>query len=221
MAARSRMSRSHCYGGVGRIASVRSGSCPMHSAEPETQSGRVRLLGPVDVLGASGAISVGGARPRAVLGMLAIADGQQLSVDAIVDGVWGDAPPVNVRNGLQVCVSGIRKALAVAFDSPATAWSLVVAGRGYRLQLPDDAVDAAVFSAAVKRADEALDAGRYSDVASLLENALGLWVGEALSGVGDAPFAKVEGQRLAEQQLVARELWADAMLQLGRPADVC
>ena len=52
-----------------------------------------RILGPLQVLDDDRTIELGGARQRAVLAILLLHRGETVSVDRIVDLVWGERPP--------------------------------------------------------------------------------------------------------------------------------
>jgi DNA-binding SARP family transcriptional activator len=69
---------------------------------------QVRLLGPVDVVVDGEARAVHGLRRKAVLATLALQHGEVVSVDQLVDVVWGESAPSTVRNTLQSHVSYLR-----------------------------------------------------------------------------------------------------------------
>ena len=50
------------------------------------------MLGPVEVMGESGAIELGGPKPRALLAVLLINLGRWVSTDRLLDELWGDDP---------------------------------------------------------------------------------------------------------------------------------
>ena len=180
----------------------------------------VRLLGPVEVSSDSGSISVGGPKARAVLAMLALADGRPVAVERIIDGVWGEHAPGHARNTLQVHISGIRKGLTSALGPSGEVWALLAAGGGYRLRLPAQAADVAVFERLIAEADVALMHGSYPEARALASRALDLWSGQPLAGLEETPFVAAEAARLVDQLLVAHELAADSGLALGRDREV-
>ena len=51
-----------------------------------------RMLGPVEVRVATGAVQLGGAKPATLLAVLAMAVGEVVSLDEIVETVWGRRP---------------------------------------------------------------------------------------------------------------------------------
>src|SRR6266545_3322648 len=69
-----------------------------------------RLLGPVEVWTAAGPVDVGPSRQRAVLAALLVDAGRPVTVETVIDRVWGDTPPDRVRHTLYVYVARLRKA---------------------------------------------------------------------------------------------------------------
>ena len=64
-----------------------------------------RLLGPLEVVGDDGApMPLGGRRPRALLALLLLNANEVVSVDRLIDGIWGDAA-AGERRG---CAPGAR-----------------------------------------------------------------------------------------------------------------
>ncbi|MCT9079407.1 BTAD domain-containing putative transcriptional regulator [Streptomyces fulvoviolaceus] len=171
------------------------------------------LLGPVQVHDGEGPVDIGGARLRMLLARLALEAGRPVSVDSLVDGLWGEQPPADAANALQALVSRLRKALrgAGTVDS--------VAG-GYRLSVQEEDVDTYRFEDLAGRGRRALGAGRAQEAARTLATALGLWRGAALSDVLEAPFAGVAATRLDELRAATVEDHFDAELRVGRYADI-
>src|SRR5262245_55773819 len=70
---------------------------------------RIRLLGPVEVLGADGQRPLRGRQQRAVLALLALHANRVVTVDELLDGIWGDRATGGSVNVLQVHVSRLRR----------------------------------------------------------------------------------------------------------------
>ena len=87
---------------------------------------RVELLGPVEAWVDGKQVALGGPRPRALLAVLALRRGRVVSYERLIDELWGEDPPAQARDTLQVNVSRLRKALTQAGDD---ADRLVSAGR--------------------------------------------------------------------------------------------
>jgi DNA-binding SARP family transcriptional activator len=96
----------------------------------------IRVLGRVDALVDGQALPLGGSKQRAVLAMLALRANRTVAAEELIDGLWGDRPPPKPAKNLQHYVWRLRTALGTD-DSGAR---IVTRGRGYELQLPDDAV---------------------------------------------------------------------------------
>ncbi len=145
--------------------------------------------------------------------MLALRANRTVSADELIDGLWADHPPASAAKNVQFYVSRLRKALA-ADDCGA---SIVTHGRGYELQLSEDAVDAVRFEQLVERARREAEQGIADGAAS---EALELWRGAPLADVAAEPFAEPEIRRLEELHLRAIELAIDAELAAGRHGKV-
>src|SRR4029079_16507066 len=70
-----------------------------------------RILGPLEVSAGDGAIRLGGPKQRAVLAHLILRVNRPVSVDLLIDGLWGDDPPETARNTLQTYVYRLRQVL--------------------------------------------------------------------------------------------------------------
>ncbi|MFI7446685.1 BTAD domain-containing putative transcriptional regulator [Nonomuraea sp. NPDC049714] len=175
---------------------------------------RIEVLGPVLAYADDGApIDLGGTRVRALLARLALAGNEVVSVDSLLDGLWGDHSSGGTLNALHALVHRLRKALAGAGVVE------TVAG-GYRLRLRSEQVDAVRFEEQAKRGSRELAAGAAQLAASLLEEALALWRGEALADVRDIPFAGTAGARLDELRIGALEDRFEAELRLGHHGEI-
>ncbi|HEY1281575.1 MAG TPA: BTAD domain-containing putative transcriptional regulator, partial [Acidimicrobiales bacterium] len=173
----------------------------------------VRLLGPLEVVGAAGTtLAVPGARQRTLLALLALQPGHAVSASRLVDDLWGDRPPQEPANALQVVVAKLRRALgsdAVATTPP-----------GYALAVASDAVDAQRFEALVRVGRVALDDGSPVDADQALAAALALWRGPALVEFGDVAVLQAAASRWEEQRAATVEDWFGARLALGRHAEL-
>jgi predicted ATPase/DNA-binding SARP family transcriptional activator len=166
-----------------------------------------RVLGPLDVIVDGESARLGGPRPRAVLGTLLVHAGAAVSVERLVEQVWGDAPPPTVNSALQVHISALRKVLGDRLVTTAT---------GYLVQAETDATR---FEAMVAAARRHL-AERPARAAKDLVLALELWRGEPYGGVPGGPDVDAARQRLAELRLAVLEDRLDAELSTGRHAEV-
>src|SRR4051812_7682395 len=70
-----------------------------------------RLLGPLAVQGAGSRVELGGVRQRSLLAVLLLHANEVISVDRLIDELWGVAPPRTAAKSIQVYVSRFRKQL--------------------------------------------------------------------------------------------------------------
>jgi predicted ATPase/DNA-binding SARP family transcriptional activator len=169
------------------------------------------VLGPVEVV--AGEVVLLPSKQRRLLGALLTRVGEAYPVDALLEAVWGNAPPRSAMSLLQVYVSQLRKAL------PAPA-RIARVDSGYALLLDEEALTVTHFERLLREGAEASAAGNPHLGASLLRRALGLWRGAAYGELAYEEFARAEADRLEELRLVCVEEWVEAELALGRAAEV-
>jgi DNA-binding SARP family transcriptional activator len=151
----------------------------------------VRILGPLEVVAAGTPLALGGTKQRAVFAMLALWVNQVVSLDFLVDGLWGTEPPTDPANVVQVYLSRLRKALHPE-GSEVTQDGLVLRRKpGYLLQLDPEHLDLHRFERLAREGILALPAAADLAAAALSE-ALGLWRGVPLAEFTEEPFARNE-----------------------------
>ena len=170
---------------------------------------RFRILGPLEVDGDEAPIAIGGPKPRALLAALLVHRGTVVSVDRLLDALWGERPPSGAVGALRAYLSRLRAALGAQAR-------LQYRPPGYILAVADGELDAAEFERLLVEAVSAAGAGDHHRALDLLETGLGLWRGDALAEFADLDFARAEAERLAQLRLVAAEERIDALLHLGR-----
>src|SRR3954447_13171103 len=164
----------------------------------------IRLLGLIEVSLDGRAVRLGGAKQRALLAMLALRPNAPVSVDRLVEGLWGDQPPASASKSIQIYVSQLRKLIN------GDGAEIVTRGRGYELRVGADAVDSVRFERLVE------EAGRGNGASdTIAREALALWRAPPLDDLADEPFAGPEIRRLEELWLRARELAIDGALAAG------
>ena len=161
------------------------------------------FLGPLEVHGEDGAITIGSRLQRRLLAVLLVHAGSVVPADRLVDLLWGDRPPADARQALWSCVARLRRGLADQAGVPVDEL-LATRPPGYVLAARADQIDAAQFAHLVSVASQ-IAANRPDEAADLLDRALGLWRGPALQEFVDEPFAMVEAARLDEMRLAALE----------------
>jgi len=176
-----------------------------------------RMLGPFDVIVDGASIPLGGGKQRALLAILAIHANEVVSVDRLIDELWGEQPPDSAPNTIQAYISRLRKALEPNGGRGARRL-IASAPPGYVLRAPPGAMDSRRFAQLLETAEERLASGRPDEASKLLAEALALWRGPALADFRFEPFAQNEIGRLEELRLTAVEDRVDAELACSRHA---
>ncbi|MFG2607804.1 BTAD domain-containing putative transcriptional regulator [Streptomyces sp. NPDC048514] len=167
---------------------------------------RYQLLGTTQAIRPDGtAVPVGGARLRALLGVLALRAGRTVPVGVLVEEVWDTDPPADAGGALQALVGRLRRTLGA--DSVASA------DGGYRLTATPDDVDLTRFERLTGDGLRALADGDPAKAAGVLDDALALWHGPALA---DLPGHTAEAARWETRRLDALRARHTAALALGQ-----
>lgn len=172
-----------------------------------------RLLGPMELRINGDTIELGTAKQRAVLAVLLTAEGRPVTIDALVDRVWGDEPPDQVRKTVYSYMSRLR-----GLFRGHTATPLIRAGGGgYVLDVPPEAVDMHRFRRFAERAREPATAEHVRR--DLFCEALNQWRGTPLTGLAGTWAERVR-HGLEQQRINAAAEWAALELRLGPPEPV-
>jgi DNA-binding SARP family transcriptional activator len=175
-----------------------------------------RLLGPFEVSSGRRMILSGGGKRRAILAVLVLSANEAVSVERLIDALWGETAPASAVNLVQGYVSDLRRILEPD-RPPRTSGQRLVSSHGYRLIVGEDECDLMRFNALLGKAGAARETGDLSSASWLLSRALGEWRGAPLLDFTAEQFASVASTRLQEARLSAVEAAAEVELALGRP----
>jgi DNA-binding SARP family transcriptional activator len=103
-----------------------------------------RILGPVELRVDGRPADLGPLKQRTVLAALLIDVGRPVTQELLIERVWDDAPPAEVRNALYTYATRLRRILASV--AGAEAARLVRRSGGYLLDVPPETVDAHRFA---------------------------------------------------------------------------
>ncbi|MFC6082810.1 AfsR/SARP family transcriptional regulator [Sphaerisporangium aureirubrum] len=163
-----------------------------------------RLLGPIEVWHEGRRLALGGPKPRALLAALLLEPNRVVPADRLIDLLWDDRPPGSARALVQTYVHGLRRALAGAGDLIETR------PPGYLARVPGEWIDRTRFDALVEAARQA----GAEDAARAYGEAVALWRGNALGGIGD--LLRAEAVALDTRRIDVIEERVAAELSLGR-----
>ncbi|MFG3437374.1 BTAD domain-containing putative transcriptional regulator [Nonomuraea sp. NPDC047897] len=163
----------------------------------------IRLLGPVEVERPGLTRPVQPPQVALALAALAWEAGRVVSVETLLSRIWGEEVPAGARRTLYTIVTRIRR------DVLAGDGAVVRRPGGYLLDVDESAVDVTRFRSLAGRATA------EPDPAALLDDALALWRGDALTGLPGA-WAERARHRLRDERKETVLRWARTMT--GRDA---
>ena len=167
-----------------------------------------RVLGAVEFVADGAPVALGGAKQRTAVAVLVAGAGRLVTVDTLLQAIYGEDAAPTSRASLHTYVSNLRGAVGDV---------VVRHGDGYRLDCTNATIDAAVFEAAYRSVAGVNDA---DDVASRLREALAMWRGHPYADVEAHGVLDGEIARLAELRLSALEARIDADMRAGRHREV-
>jgi DNA-binding SARP family transcriptional activator/tetratricopeptide (TPR) repeat protein len=170
----------------------------------------VRVLGPFEVHVRGQLVDVPRGKQRALVAALALSAGRAVPTALLAERLWNTGLPDNPRGSMQNTVMRLRRLLGTE--------TIRTTADGYRLDVDPDAVDAL-------RLGRLVDAASAADPATareLLADAVGLWRGEPLSGVGSDSLERDYAPVLTERYLTCleRRIDLDLHADAGIPAEL-
>ena len=173
------------------------------------------LLGPVHVSHDGRSLDLGTPQQCAVLGLFLLAEGRALSLEQLVDGLWGVGAPASAVATVRTYLSRLRRVLPS--DRPGS--SIASVRGGYRLSVEPGSLDLTLFARRVRRARQAREAGDLLRAVTELRTGLALWRGEALGGAR-GEYVSAERDRLEALRLLALQDRIALDIELARHAEV-
>jgi WD40 repeat protein/DNA-binding SARP family transcriptional activator len=164
------------------------------------------------------ALPLGGTKQRALLAVLLLHANEVVSVDRLIDALWGERALETAAHTLQVYVSQVRKSLRSAGDGARDV--LVTRPPGYLLRVQTNELDLEIFKEQVEKGRRAMAEGDPAEAARLLAAGLDQWRGPPLDEFAYETFAQAPIAELEELRLSAIEDKIDANLALGGHQDL-
>jgi DNA-binding SARP family transcriptional activator/predicted ATPase len=184
----------------------------------ENRDVQYRILGPLEVEESGRLLDLGRRKQRAVLAALIIEANRVVSVDRLIDELWGEEAPAQAAASLQAYVSNLRRVLEPGRQPRERAQMLVTQPPGYVLRVPPRDIDSVRFAVLAEEGRRLLEEGDPAAGRERLGEGLSLWCGPALADFAGERFAQVEAARLEELRLAAIEDRLQADVDLGAHA---
>jgi DNA-binding SARP family transcriptional activator/WD40 repeat protein len=164
----------------------------------------IQLLGPTQV-GAPGPLSP---RDRAILSALCVTPGSVVPAASLADALWGPAPPKSASKVVQGSIMRLRRLLGPA--------AIQTTAGGYRVVLPDGALDTVEFERLVARGRTFLAAREPQRAITAFREALSLWRGDPYAELASWDPAVAHAARLLDVRRTVEEDLVAAQLDAGR-----
>jgi DNA-binding SARP family transcriptional activator len=175
-----------------------------------------RVLGRLEAWDAGRELSCTAPKQRTLLAVLLLHANEVVSLDRLIDELWGAAPPRTATVTLQNYVARLRNLLQAQGDHRVVGEVLVTRSPGYLLRVDDGEVDCYRFERLAAEGRQALAAGHAWRAGELLRAALSLWRGPAFADIALESLSRTQADRLNECRISAVEARVEADLRLGR-----
>ena len=172
------------------------------------------VLGPLQLRSGGALVPLGAPKQRAVLGMLVMNRNRAVSVDALIDAVWGESPVPAARTSIHSYVSNLRRLLGSGRHDPSRVLASVPPG--YQLNVADADCDLGRFVTEKNAGVHAAAAGRFEDASTCLAAALAEWRGPFLDDLREFAFVDTFATALAEVRVAVQTAHAEAEIACGR-----
>ncbi|HKT02081.1 MAG TPA: BTAD domain-containing putative transcriptional regulator, partial [Rugosimonospora sp.] len=166
---------------------------------------RIEVLGPVRVYRGPTAVDLGPAKQRAVFAALALHFGQSVSIEALLESVWGTEPPVSSRQLVHTYVARLRRILEPEMPPRARIRAIASVHGGYCLVTQPESVDITRFNLLFRRAKRHRAVGELAPAFNLLGEAMRVWRDPSLAELASL-------LRTAETTDALRQTWCEAAL---------
>lgn len=113
-----------------------------------------------------------------VLTSFLLVPGRVVSIDSLIDHLWGDDAPQMARTTIRTYISRINSLLTQHLEARIHRYA-----HGYRLNIDPQAVDLHRFRSLKRQAEAVAESGDLHHAAALLGQAAELWQGPALAGL--------------------------------------
>jgi DNA-binding SARP family transcriptional activator len=170
-----------------------------------------RILGPLEIAVGSQRLDLGGARQQIVAATLLLSANRVVTMDRLLEAIYGDDLPSTSRAQAQISISSLRRLFAThGHDGVITRRD-----PGYVIRVDRGELDVQRFEELVGAARSARQEGHLDVAIARYRDALRLWRGPALDGMY-SQFVQAAVSRLDEQRIAANEDRLELELEAGR-----
>ncbi|MEV4438289.1 AfsR/SARP family transcriptional regulator [Streptomyces sp. NPDC049577] len=184
----------------------------------------IKVLGQLTAAESGTSVVPSAAKPRQILALLALNANHVVTVQVLMEELWGLDLPRSAPTTLQTYILQLRRKLGAALAAGACAGAhvpvcsakdlLATRHNGYLLAVDPRDIDAREFDRLTAEGYAAYEQDDPARASRLLSEALALWRGPALVDLQRGPLLEIEAMRLQESRLAALGRRIDAELRL-------
>lgn len=177
---------------------------------------RFQVLGPLEVFDGDRVCTPTPPKVSRVLALLLLRANQVVSMDSLIEELWGEHPPLSATGTAQTYIYQLRKFLDPRGVRGEGGEWLITKAPGYLTRISPNQLDATTFEALSRQGRQMLERGHPEQAAHLLRRALELWTGPSLANVRRGNLLEAHAVHLEEQRMRTLELRIQADAELGR-----
>jgi DNA-binding SARP family transcriptional activator len=170
-----------------------------------------RILGPVEIAIGTERVELGGIRQQIVVATLLLSPNNVVTVDRLLEAMYGEDLPPTARAQVQISISALRRIFAAYCRDPVIATH----AHGYVINVESERLDSERFAVLVASARAAREAGDIDLAVARYRDALRQWRGPALEGI-DSVLLRAAAHSLDEQRIAVNVERLTLELDLGR-----
>ncbi|PRY01010.1 AfsR/SARP family transcriptional regulator [Allonocardiopsis opalescens] len=182
---------------------------------------RFNVLGSLEIITDDNrSVLVNASKTGQVLALLLMRRNEVVSVDMLIEELWGQRPPRSALTTLRTYIYHARRIFIRASVASSARELLLTQPPGYLIQTTDEQVDATVFENLINEGRTRLDQGRPELAAARLREALSLWRGPAFAHIEVGSLLHAHATHLEELRIRAIHLRLEAERSLGRSREL-
>lgn len=181
---------------------------------------RFSILGAIEVRQDNHVVRLSGTMQQTLLAALLVSDGTLLTVDALMEELWGTTPPSKVDNALHAQISRLRRSLA-RLEPDRTESRIATSASGYQIVIDRTELDAWTFVDAVDSVRTRAEAGTdTSACVTDIRAALAQWRGPVFGGMTGGQLCQTAAAKYSECRRAALSLVYELEIKSGRSVKI-
>jgi DNA-binding SARP family transcriptional activator len=173
-----------------------------------------KVLGPLEAINRGVAQTPSAPKIRQLLALLVLRVNQIVSLDTVMEELWGTEPPRSAVTTAQTYIYQLRK-IFVRELGPSGGDLIETSAPGYLLRVDESKVDYRDFDRLIEQARLMAADGQDERAARHFQAALRLWTGPTLSNVTCGHVLQGYVTHLEEKRITALEMRVQAEMDLG------